>query len=210
MSTYLSEIARRDNRVVRVGDFRVKDAGPELRRLAAAGALLRLATGYYALVPEAYRGPASGWRPTVEAAALGIATADYGTDRVALLGPSAARLHGCYPRALSAAVVAVPNQRPRKPTVAGSVKFVVRDVSKLDLVRASTELTPGWMTSVEQTLLDLSGDWPRWLVTESAREEMIRLLALRASPEILEEVAAASRGRAALERVRRILDDLRR
>ena len=155
---YLREIARRDNKVVRASDFRAKAAGTQLRRLAAAGALLRLAHGYYALVPEASRGRGTKWILSIEAAALGVAAADYGVDQVALLGPSAARLHGCYPRALGTAVVAVPSQRPEKETVAGSIKFVVRDTSALDVVRASTELVTGRMTSVEQTLLDLSDD----------------------------------------------------
>jgi hypothetical protein len=208
MSGYLKDIARRDNRVVRVADFPGRDAGPELRRLARQGGLLRLAHGYYAQVPEANREPDTPWRPTVEAAAMGIAAADYGRDAVALLGPSAARMHGCYPRALAAAVVAVPTQRPPKVTVVGTVKFVVRDVSTLDLVRANTDLGSGWMTSVEQSLLDLSSNWPRWGVSEAARSEMIRLLAARASTDILQEVATRTRGRAALARVRDLLDDL--
>ena len=105
-------------------------------------------------------------------------------------------------------MVAVPSQRPEKETVAGSIKFVVRDTSALDVVRASTELVTGRMTSVEQTLLDLSDDWPRWPVTESARLEMMQLLGRRASVDVLQEVAAATRGGASLQRVRRIVDDL--
>lgn len=209
MSTYLREIARRDNHVVRAADFPDRDARPELRRLARLGSLLRLAHGYYALVPEASREPMTTWRPSAEAAALGIAVADYGRDRVALLGPSAARLHGCYPRALGTAVVAVPRQRPLKETLAGSIQFVARDVSGLDLVRAETELGSGWTTSVEETLLDLSGNWPRWPVSEATRLEMLRLLAGRASRDVLEELAAKPRRRAAYERIEELLDDLR-
>lgn len=209
MSSYLREIARREVRVVRVSDFSGKDAGPELRRLAQAGALLRLAHGYYALVPEANRQPGTPWRPSIEAAALGIANADYGREEVALIGPSAARLHGCYPRALSAAVVAVPSQRPIKETIAGTIKFVPRDTEGLDLVRADTELGSGWMTSIEQSLLDLSGNWPRWPVSETARKEMLRLLASKASADLVREIAAETRGAAALERVRGLLNDSR-
>lgn len=205
---YLRDIAGRDNRIVRASDFPAKAAGTQLRRLAASGGLLRVAKGYYALVPEANRGPGSRWTPSVEGVALGIAVADYGVGQVALLGPSAARLHGCYPRALAAAVVAVPSQRPEKITVVGTIKFVPRDVSTLDLVRASTELAVGWMTSVEQTLLDLSDDWPRWPVTKTARDEMMQLLGKRASLSVLGEVAATSRGKAAMERVRGFVDDL--
>ncbi len=207
MSSYLLDIAHRDTRVVRAVDFPSPSAGKELRRLADAGALLRLAHGYYALVPEARRGDEGAWRPEVEAAALAIATADYGVERVALIGPSAARLHGCYPRALSTAVVAVPSQRPIRETIAGNVKFVVRDVSKLDLVRVDTELTRGWMTSIEETLLDLSGDWPRWPISETARAEMLELLAAQASNEMLNEIVGRSRNGAALSRLKGIMDD---
>lgn len=192
-----------------MADFPGRDAGPELRRLARAGALLRLAHSYYALVPEANREPETSWRPSVESAALGIAMADYGRDQVALIGPSAVRSHGCHPRALAAAVVAVPAQRPVKQTLVGSVKFVSRDTSTLDLVRANTELGSGWMTSIEQTLLDLSSNWPRWPVSEATREEMLRALGARASTDLLDEVAANSRGQAALQRVRKFLDDPR-
>ena len=53
MATLLEEIVRRENHVVRAGDFPGRRAGPELRRLAGNGALLQLAHGVYALVPEA-------------------------------------------------------------------------------------------------------------------------------------------------------------
>ena len=207
MSSYLLDIARRDTRVVRAVDFPSRSAGKELRRLANAGALLHLCQGYYALIPESRRGDESRWRPEVEAAALGIAIADYGVERVALIGPSAARLQGCYPRALSTAVVAVPSQRPMRETVAGKVKFVVRDVSKLDLVRVDTELTRGWMTSVEETMLDLSGDWPRWPISETARTEMLELLAAQASNEILNKIVGRSRNGAAFRRLKGIMRD---
>lgn len=209
MSRYLQAISRRGNQVVRVADFPGRDAGPELRRLSRAGALLRVAHGYYALVPEASRERDTRWRPTIEAVALGIAIAEYGRDRVALIGPSAARLHGAYSRALGAAVVAVPKQRPVKPTVVGTVKFVPREVGKLDLVRTETELGPGWMTSIEETLLDLVGTWPRWPVTESACSEMARLLAARASDDLLREIGSRARRGAALRRALEVLDDLR-
>jgi hypothetical protein len=54
----------------------------------------------------------STWTPDLHTAALGIGQADYGTGAVALMGVTAARLHGAIPRALAVAVVAVPKQRP--------------------------------------------------------------------------------------------------
>jgi len=86
------EIATADPRVVRPVDLRARYANPakELRRLARRGALLRLGHGYYAVIPEEYRGTA--WRPSAESAGLAIGQADYGTDHVAVMGVSAARL----------------------------------------------------------------------------------------------------------------------
>jgi hypothetical protein len=69
---------------------------PEFARLARAGVLLRVATGYYAVVPDDQVG--QGGRPELEAVALGIAAADQEVDTVALMGLSAARVHGAIPR----------------------------------------------------------------------------------------------------------------
>lgn len=63
--------------------------------MTRAGALDRLATGYYAVVPDDRAG--HDWRPELEAAALGIAAADEGVDTVALMGLSAARVRGAIP-----------------------------------------------------------------------------------------------------------------
>lgn len=86
----------------------------ELRRLADQGTVLLLTKGFYALIPEDRRGTDTHWQPTIEAAALGIAAAIFDTSQVALVGPSAARAHRCYPRALGNAFVSVPNQRRRR------------------------------------------------------------------------------------------------
>lgn len=150
-------LVRRGNRVLRPRDAGAVYAHPrpELARLAEAGALVRLATGYFVLVPQERLGD-RGWRPELEAAALGLAHADYGVDRVALMGASAARCHGAVPRAVGVAVVAVPKQRPRLETRFGAVVFVKRDVARLDVERLDTQVTSGWTTTVEQTLLDLA------------------------------------------------------
>lgn len=150
------EISGADPRVVRPRDLRGRYALPakELARLADAGALLHLAHGYYAVVPEHYRG--TRWRPSIEAVGLAIAQADYGHEHVAGMGPTAARLLGAIPRALGVAVVAVPKQRPQLETAVGPVRFVTRDVRALDVQRTETELAAGWVTSAEQTVLDLA------------------------------------------------------
>ena len=89
----------------------------QFQRLEKTGTLLKLAHGYYLLVPEAMRGKA--WRPEMEALALALGQADYGKNAVALMHISAARIHGAIPRALALAVLAVPKQRPALETKIG-------------------------------------------------------------------------------------------
>jgi hypothetical protein len=59
--------------------------------------------------------------PDLKGVALGIGQADYGVDSVALMGVSAARMHGAIPR-LAVAVLAVPKQRP--PLRTGDARIV--------------------------------------------------------------------------------------
>ncbi|HEY3293015.1 MAG TPA: hypothetical protein VGJ85_05240 [Candidatus Nanopelagicaceae bacterium] len=118
------------------------------------GVLLKVAHGYYALIPEASRG--GHWRPQIEALALGIGQADYGVNGVALMHLSAARLQGAIPRAIAVAVLAVPNQRPALETPFGRIVFVKRDVARLKRIKVKTELATGWCTSNEQTAVDLA------------------------------------------------------
>ena len=72
----------------------------EFLRLEQIGVLLKAVHGYYALVPEVSRG--TGWRPEIEALALGIGQADYGINGAVLMHLSAARVqgaaHGLEPR----------------------------------------------------------------------------------------------------------------
>lgn len=146
----------RESLVVRTRDVAARWANPtrELSRLAAAGIVRPLSTGYW-LVPPADRLTDPAWRPEVEALALAVGVADYGRDAVALMGISAARHHGALPRALARAVLAVPRQRP--PLLAfGEILFVKRDTARLATEAATTALVAGPVTTVEQTLLDLA------------------------------------------------------
>ena len=150
-----NELARAENRIVRPRDFGdlYRNAGADFARLADAGLLVRVAHGYYAIVPEGERG--RRWRPPIEAIALGIAVADYGYDDAALMGITAARLLGVVPRALNTAVVAVPRQRPVVETDFGRVHFVKRAIHTLQVQHAQTLLADGYTTTAEQTVLDL-------------------------------------------------------
>jgi hypothetical protein len=192
-------LARRGNRVLRPRDAANVYVNPraELARLVDNGVAHRLTTGYYALTPQRRLGD-RGWRPELNAAAFAMAQADYGTDGAALMGIGAARLHGAIPRALAVTVVAVPKQRPTLTTTAGRIHFVRRDLARLDLERATTELTTGWVTTVEQTLLDLAARPELGGLPEQDRVEALRALWARADHGICEELAGAQRKRAAL------------
>src|SRR5450756_2405865 len=56
---------------------------PQLKRLVERGVMHRLARGHYVVVPPAAR---PGWKPTIEAAAAGVATARFGQDDIVLMG----------------------------------------------------------------------------------------------------------------------------
>jgi predicted transcriptional regulator of viral defense system len=196
------QLLRRPVRVLRPQDAEGVYAHPrpEFARLARGGALHRLATGYYAVVPDDQVDRA--WLPDIEAAALGIAAADQGVEAVALMGISAARVHGAIPRALGVAVVAAAGHRPslRLADREATVLFVRRTVASLNLERTVAELGAGWVTTVEQTLLDLAARPDLGGLPEEA-ETAIHALLPRADRTLLTELAAAQRRRATLDRV---------
>lgn len=201
-------LVRRNFNIAAASDFEMKHPKSELRRLTNDGTILRLTHGYYALVPESQREPSTTWRPTIEGISLGVASAMYGTETTALVGPSAARSLGCYPRALNAGFVAVPKQREARETPYGSIHFSKRDISKLDTVRVTTDLGQGWSTSPEQTAFDLVRNWPVWPISDAARTEMLQLLSGRIDWSIIDEIAAQTRSVETLETLRSILGDL--
>lgn len=201
MTAVPSAVAKADPRLVRPRDLAIHYVNPsaEVARLVAGGVLLRVAGGYYAVVPEARRG--EHWRPSPEAAALALVQADYGRDQAALMGVSAARVLGALPRAHAGAVVAVPKQRPALDSRVGRLVFVVRDVTALGLQRVDTELARGWVTTAAQTVLDLA-DRPGLGGLEPA--DVVAAIRHLAGAIDLEEVAGladAQRKRAAYRRV---------
>ena len=132
---------------------------------------------------------------------MGIAQADYGRDRVAVMGVSAARLLGHVPRALGVATVAVPKQRPALKTDVGTIRFVTRDVDRLDVQRGETELAQGWVTTPEQTLLDLLDRPELGGLTRSDVAEVAKSLAGLADLEEVLELGRRQRKRAARQMV---------
>ncbi len=167
-------LAQADNHVVRPKDLAETYRNPraDLRRMEQRGLVRRVARGYFAVVPEAERG--HDWRAPIETIALGIAVADYGADDAALMGITAARVLGAVPRALGAAVVAVPRQRPPLMTEFGQVHFVKRALDTLDTQRTRTLLVDGYVTTPEQTVLDLAARPTLGDVTAETAEEAMR------------------------------------
>lgn len=197
------ELAASPLRTLRPQDAEDVYAQPrgEMRRLERRGVLHRLAHGYYVVVPQDQT--RAGWMPTLEAAAAGIATADFGPANAILMGVSAARLHGAIPRALGTAVVAVPAQRAAINLAdrAASVRFVKRDTARLDAERMSTELGPTLVTTPEQTILDLARR-PDLGEAEDQVRDAIRILITRADADLLDRLATTQRARASLRRAR--------
>lgn len=185
--------------MVRPRDTRYANPSLEFRRLAARGVVSKLATGYYLVPPDQARARGD-WRPPVEAVALGIAAADYDVHGVAVMGISAARLHGAVPRALAVAVVAVPKQRPPLDTRRGRVQFVRRRASSLDRVRVRTDVVQGWATSPEQTVIDLADRPELGDVTPLTASEAIANLAPRCDWDLLADLAIRQRKSGALAR----------
>lgn len=196
-----SVLVSRPIRVVRPRDLKGLYVNPssELARLEQQGAVRRVARGYYALVPAESIGQRA-WRPSIEAVALGVAVADYGVDQVALMGVSAARLHGGIPRALALGTVAIPKQRPCLETRWGRIRFHTRNVGRLHLERARTDLVVGYQTTVEQTILDLARWADSWDVSAEMISEAITALAGKAEWSLVRDLAVQQRARAAYVR----------
>jgi hypothetical protein len=186
--------------------FRPRDAEiayshprPQLARLVERGLLHRVADGYYIVVPQEMVG--RRWLPGLEAAAAGIASAIYGADNVVLMGVSAARVLGAIPRALAAAVVAVPKQhRPITLTDRSAVvRFVKRHTDRLDAECVQTPLGPTLATTPEQTTLDLAH---RPLLGDAEVEVPSAIAALyeRSDKKRMETIAVEQRLTASLRR----------
>ncbi|HEX5406952.1 MAG TPA: type IV toxin-antitoxin system AbiEi family antitoxin [Pseudonocardiaceae bacterium] len=173
---------------------------PEFARLVKSGVLHRLATGYYAIVPDDMVG--LPWLPDLESAALGMAVADEGPQSVALMGISAARVHGAAPRALAVAVVAASHHR-RPIQLAdreARVIYARRNVMRIDVERHSLELGQGWVTTIEQTIIDLAAR-PELGDVRQEVDGAVHDLLSRADRDALRVLARAQRRTALVDRV---------
>lgn len=197
-------VARAPLRTVRPADLGGVYAQPRVRvrELAASGVLHRLAHGFYCAVPLEF--DAEVWRPSLEAAAAGIATAVFGDRVPVLMGKSAARVHQGLPRAIGQAWVAVPRaHRPiRLVDRDAVVRFVHRDVTVLDATLVGTDLGPALATTFEQTVLDLARSDPRGLDPDA--QEAIQALLPVCDELVLAGLAERQRLGAALRRVQAV------
>lgn len=177
----------------------------QLARLAKVGVVATPAHGVYVVVPPARLGDAA-WRPTLEGFALALAQRLAGADRVALMAISAARIHGALPRAVEIAVVAGTQRARPLRTAWGDVLFVRRPVDGLDLQRTSTDLTEGWVTTVEQTILDVADRPHVGDLDDQTSSEVLIALAARADWQLVANLAQRQRRRAAFARARWVAD----
>jgi predicted transcriptional regulator of viral defense system len=175
-------------------------AHPGLARLAETGVLHRLAAGYYAIVPSEHIG--QPWSPDLESASWGIAAADDGPRSVALMGLSAAHAHGAFEDSPGVGVVATTRNRPtlRFADRDATVSFVRRDPRRLKIERHSSPLGPGWVTTVEQTLLDLAA-YPQLGGRPDIAHDGITALIDKADAHVLYSLASAQRRHGALDRI---------
>lgn len=197
------ELAQAPLRTVRARDVTVyAHSRSQLARLTQAGLLHRLAHGYFAVVPQDRVG--TGWTPTLEAAAAGVAGADFGARGFALMGISAARVQHAIPRAVAVAVVAAPRRRgPVDLTDRdATVRFLIRDLDVMQVEVMDTDLGRCLVTTPEQTLLDLAHRPDRDGLAVDVDGAM-RALAARCDPVVLAEIAEHQRLGRALDRVRR-------
>jgi predicted transcriptional regulator of viral defense system len=171
----------------------------QFHRLTRRGVLRRIAPGFYAIVPPAMVGTI--WKPTLEGAAAGIAAAEFGPHGFALMGISAARLHGAIPRATGLATVATPRRRQALTTLEGAtVVFTPVNLKTSELERMGTDLGDCLVTTPEQTALDISHR-PALVGDAGVADAAMRALWPRCDQEVLARIAACQRRTAALGRL---------
>jgi hypothetical protein len=76
--------------------------------------------------------------------------------------------------------VSVPKQRPALDTTFGRIVFVKRQTDRLQLTRARTSVVAGYVTDIEQTMLDVAHRPALGGLAITDAAEAIRALAMRA------------------------------
>lgn len=123
--------------------------------LAEQGAVTRIARGVYTVPPQGQDGRT--WKPTLEAAGLGIATARFGNRNAVLMGIGAARYWASIPRAIGVTTVAVPEAGRKSVELdqGGTLHLIPRELAKLHAAVEETELGDALVTTPAQTVYDL-------------------------------------------------------
>lgn len=168
----------------------------ELRRMETTGQVLRLTHGVYVAAPL---DASNYWKPSLEDAAMAWATAMYGDRIPVLMGLGAARIHHAIPRALGVTTIALPQQRRPVDVLNGHVLFMKRDVDQLEAQAHRSELGLYLVTTVEQTLIDLTAR-PYFGGLPHVALEAAHFLAQRVAIDHTRDLARAQRKRAPLER----------
>ncbi|MGF3030849.1 hypothetical protein [Microbacterium alcoholitolerans] len=148
------------------------------------------------------------WKPPLEPAGLAVAAARFGHRNVALTGIGAARHWAAIPRAIAITLVAVPGRNYVEVALdaGGIVRFVKRDIERLDLVLERTALGPGLVTTPAQTLYDLLMRPGQGRLQDEAGAAAANLGSRVTAEELAAIAATAGRSNAA---VRQMIDHLR-
>lgn len=77
-------------------------------------------------------------------------------------------------------------------------------MARLDVERIETELGPGWVTTVEQTMLDLAARPALGGLARADIEPAIKALAVRADWALVEELAKTQRKPGALRAIKEL------
>lgn len=198
-------LARAPMRAARPQNFRDRWAQPtkEFTRLRHRGVVRRLAHGYYIAPPEGVE--AGTWKPGLETAAMGVATARYGDRVPVLMGLGAARFHRALPRAIGETFVAVPEQARalELDDDVGLVIFVTRDTAAIDARLEQFETGRALVATPEQTVLDVAHR-PDWGGGAALATEIITALWPRVDDEHLNALATRQGRHAARERAARV------
>ena len=184
-----------------------KNPGKELHKLAGVGVVVSPTYGVYVVVPPQRTGDRA-WKPTLEGFALALAQRLVGAQDAVLMGVSAARLHGALPRAVGTAVIAAPKQKRHsvQQTQWGDLFWIRRHADDMDIQHASTDLVPGWVTTIEQTLLDIADRPQLGRLDERTASEIIIALGPRADWDLVAQLSDQQRRRGAFARARWVAD----
>jgi hypothetical protein len=199
------EITRAPMRTVRGLDLLdlYRNPAKELGRLAKTGAVKKLARGFYTAVPDTV--DAETWTPPLNDAAMAVATALDGARVPVLMGIGAARFHHAVPREIGTTVVAVPTQRRHMELPMGELRFVKRDVGRLDARLEATDLGQILVTTPEQTAYDLLAR-PNLGTTPQEAHAAVENLRPQIDPTRFRALVAKRRWNAAVQEFEQTLD----